>query len=78
MLRKTQETNYLMLWFKAIASRFISVIIVGSLLNMPNVSDIYFASYNLKTETQGVIKPAWSAAERTVDLYLRPFSEMFI
>ena len=67
-----------MLWFKAVALRFISIIIVGSLLSMPHSSDNIFRFDNLKTENQEFIKSTtWSVAEKTVDLYLRPFCEMF-
>ena len=76
MLRETKENHFPMQRIKAIVSKFVSVVIVGSLLNMPYTSSIYFAQHNLKTETQEITKTSvWSATAKTIDLYLRPFDE---
>ena len=76
MLRETKENLFLMQRIKTIVSKFVSVIIVGSLLNMPYTSNIYFAQHNFKTETQEITKTSvWSATTKTIDLYLRPFDE---
>jgi hypothetical protein len=79
MLRKTKEYDSLTLKIKTIASRFTAVVIVGSLLVMPYITNTYFALYDLKTETQEITKTSiWSATTKTIDLYLRPFDESVI
>ena len=78
MLRK-EEGGWSLLRLKVIASKFIAAVIVGLLLNMaPSVSYV-FAAYDVKTETDGALKPAmWSAARKTIDLYPSSFERSFV
>jgi len=79
MTKVTNESNSLMLRIKDIAAKFTAIIIVGLLLAMPHASCAFFVSHNLKNENQEITKTSiWSAAAKTIDLYLRPFSESSI
>ena len=72
MLRKADRGYYVSI--KTVASKLIAVLIAALLLNMPHSSDVYFVSNDLEIENQGVIgQTTWSTADRTIDLYLRPF-----
>ena len=72
MLRKADRDYYVSI--KTIASKLIAVLIVALLLNMPHSSDVYFVSHDLEIENQGVIgQTTWSTADKTIDLYFRPF-----
>ena len=72
MLRKADRGYYVLI--KTITSKLIAVLIAALLLNMPHSSDVYFVSNDLEIENHGVIGQAtWSTADKTIDLYFRPF-----